>query len=220
VLQHVPFEGPAVLGDVIRERGIEVDVVRVDLGMAVPPAQSVEALVVMGGPMGAFDDIDHPHLAAERELISTCVRAGAPVLGVCLGAQLLAASLGGRVYRGPAPEVGTGTVQLTDDGRRDPVLGVAGPELPVLHWHQDTFDLPDGASLLATSTQYRHQAFRWGTAYGLQFHIEIDGGSLEQVVRHMPCSVVVDPSVAGSVAECGRRVLRRWVEDFLLSRTG
>jgi GMP synthase (glutamine-hydrolysing) len=214
VIQHVPFEGPALIRDVLREQDIEVDVVRIDLGMPVPSAESVDALVVMGGPMGAFDDLDHPHLPAERELLAACVRSGKPVLGVCLGAQLLAASLGGCVHRGPAPEVGIGTVQLTEEGRRDPVLGPV-PELAVLHWHQDTFELPDGATLLANSARYRHQAFRLGNAYGLQFHVEIDDAALEQVARHLPLAVVIEPGAAAAVADGGRDVLRRWVNRLL-----
>jgi GMP synthase (glutamine-hydrolysing) len=174
--------------------------------------------VVMGGPMGAFDDLDHPHLPAERELIAECASRDIPVLGVCLGAQLLAASLGGRVYRGPTLEVGLGTVQLTEDGRRDPVLGPAGPELAVLHWHQDTFELPDGATLLASSAQYCHQAFRVGMAYGLQFHVEIDGAALEQAAPHLPPGIVIEPGAAAAVADRGQYVVRRWVDHLLCGR--
>jgi len=168
--------------------------------------------------MGAFDDLDHPHLPAERELIAECTSRGTPVLGVCLGAQLLAASLGGHVYRGPAPEIGLGTVQLTEDGRRDRVLGPAGPELAVLHWHQDTFELPDGATLLATNTQYRHQAFRVGTAYGLQFHVEIDDTALEQAAPHLPPGIVIEPRAAAAVADRGQHVVHRWVDHLLWGR--
>jgi GMP synthase (glutamine-hydrolysing) len=214
VIQHVPFEGPALIGDALCEQDIEVDIVRMDLGMPVPSARSVDALVVMGGPMGAFDDQEHPHLPAERALLAECVRSGKPVLGVCLGAQLLAASLGGRVHRGPVPEVGIGTVQLTEEGRSNSVLGPAS-ELPVLHWHQDTFGLPDGATLLASSAQYRHQAFRLANAYGLQFHVEIDDVALEQAARHLPPDVVIEPSAAAAVADGGRQVLRRWVDELL-----
>lgn len=215
VIQHVPFEGPAVIGDVLRERDVDLETVRTDLGMPVPPPGSLDALVVMGGPMGALDDAEHPHLPAERELIAECVRRGTPVLGVCLGAQLLAAALGARVYRGPAPEVGTGTVRLTDAGRCDPVLGPAGPRLAVLHWHQDTFELPHGATLLASSPRYPHQAFRSGNAYGLQFHVEMDAPALDLAAEHLPPDVVVEPRAAAAVARCGRQLLRRWADGVL-----
>jgi GMP synthase (glutamine-hydrolysing) len=215
VIQHVPFEGPAVIGDVLRERDADLQTVRTDLGMPVPRSGSVDALVVMGGPMGALDDVEHPHLLAERELIADCARRGTPVLGVCLGAQLLAAALGGRVYRGPAPEVGTGAVRLTDAGRRDPVLGPAGSPLAVLHWHQDTFELPEGATLLASSSRYPHQAFRWGSAYGLQFHVEMDARALEQAAEHLPPDIVIEPRAAAAVARCGRQLLRRWADEVL-----
>jgi GMP synthase (glutamine-hydrolysing) len=212
VIQHVPFEGPAVIGDVARERGLEADVVRMDQGETLPRAESLDALVVMGGPMGACDDVEHPHLPAERQLLAECARAGTPVLGVCLGAQLLAASLGAHVFRGPVPEVGIGTVQLTDDGARDPVLGGAGRDLAVLHWHQDTFELPDGATLLASSPRYRHQAFRVGNAYGLQFHLEMHTAALKQASPHLPPGVMIDPAAASQVIGSGRNVLQRWVE--------
>ena len=218
VIQHVPFESPAVIGDVLRERDIDIQVVRTDLGMPLPPPRSVDALVVMGGPMGALDDFAHAHLPAERGLIAECARRGTPVLGVCLGAQLLAASLGGRVYRGPSPEVGIGAVRLTEGGRRDAILGGAGSRLSVLHWHQDTFELPDGATLLASSTRYPHQAFRWGSAYGLQFHIEIDAAAFEQAAEHMPPDVVIDPRTAQVVSDRGRQVLCRWAEHVLRRR--
>jgi GMP synthase (glutamine-hydrolysing) len=218
VIQHVPFEGPAVIGDILRDREIKVDVVRMDLGMPVPAVGSMDALVVMGGPMGALDDLAHPQLPAERDLIAECARRSTPVLGVCLGAQLLAAALGGAVYPGPAPEIGLGTVQLTEDGRRDPVLGPDGPELAVLHWHQDTFELPAGATLLASSAQYRHQAFRAGTAYGLQFHVEIDDTALEQAAPHLPPGIVIDPEAAAAVADRGHHVVHRWVDHVLCGR--
>lgn len=139
VIQHVDFEGPGLIGAVLSARGADLRVVRTDEGDALPAVDELDVLVVMGGPMGAHDDAAYPHLAGERELLAAAVAAGIPVLGVCLGAQLLAAALGGTVSRGPAPEVGLGTVSLTDTGRADPVLGPAGRYLRVLHWHADTF---------------------------------------------------------------------------------
>lgn len=136
-----------------------------------------------------------------------------PVLGVCLGAQLLAAALGAQVYTGPAGEAGLGQVRLTAEGRRDPVLDAgAGPDglLPVLHWHDDTFDLPDGARLLASSTAYAHQAFRVGRAYGLQFHVEMDAAAFEAVRQHLPPGVDLPAAGRARVEAAGGRVLREW----------
>jgi GMP synthase (glutamine-hydrolysing) len=131
-------------------------------------------MVVMGGPMGACDDAAHPWLAAERECIGAAVRAGLPFFGACLGSQLLAASLGGRVYTGETPEVGVLDVELTEAGRDDPVVGDLPESFPTLQWHSDSFDLPPGAVGLASSPAYANQAFRVGTtAYAVQFHLEV-----------------------------------------------
>jgi GMP synthase (glutamine-hydrolysing) len=210
VLQHVPFEGPGLITEVAAAHGLDLVVHRLDRGEPLPVAGEVAGLVVMGGPMGAHDDADHPWLAAERDLLATAVGRGVPVLGVCLGAQLLAAALGARVVPGPAPEIGLGTVTLTDDGLADPVLGPAGPDLPVLHWHGDTFDLPDGAVLLASSDRYRHQAFRLGTrAYGLQFHVEIGTAEAEGLRPHLPAGADLPVAGVGEVGTAGRAVLHR-----------
>ena len=140
-----------------------------------PEPNEVEGLVVMGGPMGVYETDKYPFLAHECRLIAELIRRERPVLGVCLGAQLLARALGARVFPGHGPEIGFGSVELTKEGKEDPLFGPSGPSFPVFHWHGDTFELPEGATLLASSTQYPHQAFRFGDyAYALQFHIEPD----------------------------------------------
>jgi GMP synthase (glutamine-hydrolysing) len=174
VLQHIACEPPGVYGDVLRDRGATIERVELDEGDRLPDWRRFDAVIAMGGPMGACDDADLPWLAGERQLIRDAVQAGMPFWGVCLGAQLLAASLGARVYSGPAPEVGLLPVTLTREARDDPVFAEAPGALPTLQWHGDTFDLPAGAQLLATSSVYTNQAFRWGrAAYGLQFHLEV-----------------------------------------------
>ncbi|HJU48912.1 MAG TPA: type 1 glutamine amidotransferase [Gaiellaceae bacterium] len=172
VLQHIACEPPGVFEDVLRERGAAIHRVELDEGEPLP-AGGFDAIVAMGGPMSATDDAELPWLADEKRLIADAVRDGMPFWGVCLGVQLLAASLGARVYRGAQPEVGLLPVTLTDEARQDPVFAGAPGELLTVQWHGDTFDLPDGAVRLAGSPAYPNQAFRYANAYGVQFHLEI-----------------------------------------------
>ena len=147
--------------------------VELDEGDPLPDWREFPAIVVMGGPMGAYQEADHPWLVDEKRLLREAVEGDVPVWGVCLGAQLLASALGARVYPGAEPEVGLLPVELTAAAAEDPVFGDAPRSFPTLQWHGDTFDLPDGATLLASSPAYPHQAFRVGRSYALQFHIEV-----------------------------------------------
>jgi GMP synthase (glutamine-hydrolysing) len=170
VLQHIACEPPGVYEDVLDEHGATIHRVELDEGDPLPDWRGFDAIVAMGGPMGALDDDEHPWLTDEKRLIADAVRSGLPFWGVCLGVQLLAASLGARVYSGSAPEVGVLPVLLTDEALADPVFAGTPRELLSLQWHGDTFDLPDGATRLAGSPAYPNQAFRVGAdAYGVQF---------------------------------------------------
>ena len=176
VLQHVEPEGPYTLAEALADAGIVLHICRVYAGDPVPPdAARLDGLVVMGGPMSATSDDAFPTRTAEVALIADAIARGVPVLGICLGAQLLALAGGGEVLAGAAgPEIGWGPVQMTDEARDDALLGAASTELTVLHWHGDTFTLPPAAVRLAGSRVYAQQAFRLGTAWGLQFHVEVD----------------------------------------------
>jgi GMP synthase-like glutamine amidotransferase len=199
VVQHVAFEGPGLISLEAHSRGMLLAVTRRDRGDPLPPVDEVDGLIMMGGPMGADEVRD------EWPLIAAAVRRGLPVLGVCLGAQVLAAALGGRVYRGPHPEVGHGSVRVLTD---DPVLGPVGGVLPVFHWHHDTFELPPGAVHLAASDLYEHQAFRFGPlAYGLQFHVEVDEALAEAWRSRLPPGVEVEAPPPGS----GRALLGKFL---------
>ena len=162
VLQHIACEPPAAFEDELRSRGLDVTRVELDEGDPLPDWREFPAIVVMGGPMGAYDEADHPWLVEEKRALRDAVEADVPVWGVCLGAQLLASALGARVYPGEQPEVGLLPVHLTGEAADDPVFRDAPSSFPALQWHGDTFDLPDGATLLASSPAYPHQAFRVG----------------------------------------------------------
>lgn len=174
VLQHAGCEPPGVYEDELLARRIPFVRILLDEGEELPDWRAYAAIVAMGGAMGANDDATYSWLAPEKRLIAEAVRAGTPYWGVCLGAQLLAASLGAGVARGPRPELGVLPVELTSDAAADPVFTIAPASFPTLQWHGETYELPPGAVQLARSEQYEQQAFVVGRAYALQFHLEID----------------------------------------------
>jgi GMP synthase-like glutamine amidotransferase len=175
VLQHIACEPPAAYEDELRASGVGVHRVELDDGEPLPDWRRFAGIVAMGGPMGAYEDDRLPWLTQEKRLIAEAVNDGFPFWGVCLGSQLLAASLGARVYPGPAAEVGVLPVNCTPAALDDPVFAELPPQFDALQWHGDTFDLPDGAVRLARSEAYEQQAFVFKRAYALQFHLEIDG---------------------------------------------
>jgi GMP synthase (glutamine-hydrolysing) len=149
--------------------------VLVDEAQELPEWHGYAAIIAMGGAMGVYEDDRLPWLTAEKRLIAEAVRSGLPYWGVCLGAQLLAASLGARVAPGPVRELGVMDVQLTAAAGEDPVFSGVPERFPTLQWHGDTYELPAGAVQLARSEQIEQQAFALGSAYALQFHLEVDG---------------------------------------------
>jgi GMP synthase-like glutamine amidotransferase len=182
VIQHVEPERAFAIGDALAAAGVEVDVRRAFAGDPLPSeAEGLDGLVVMGGPMSAASDKGFPSRPAELALIADAVARGVPTLGVCLGAQLLAAALGAAVYPGPAgPEIGWGPVETLSECGDDPLFAGIGAEVTVLQWHGDTFDLPAGGRRLMRNGVYANQAFRVGdAAWGLQFHVEVDIDAVE-----------------------------------------
>jgi GMP synthase (glutamine-hydrolysing) len=180
VLQHISCEPPGIYETVLDEHDIDILRVEIDEGDPLPAWRDADLIVAMGGPMSVNDEGLHAWLAEEKRWIAAAAKAGVPYFGVCLGAQLLAASLGGSVRTGASPEVGVLPVRLTREGLVDPVMSALGPSFPALQWHGDTFDLPNEAVHLGRSLAYDKQAFRVGSAYGVQFHLEVTRQMLEE----------------------------------------
>lgn len=197
-LRHVAFEDLGLLAGLLRTRGYDARYVEVsvdDLG-AVDPL-GPDLLVVLGGPIGAYQDAQYPFLKPEVALLRRRLEADRPTFGICLGAQLMARALGARVYPGAAKEIGWAPLSLTPAGAASCLAHVAAEATPVLHWHGDTFDLPAGAERLASTALTENQAFRWGkAALALQFHVEVTARGLEQWFVGHTLEIATTPGVS------------------------
>jgi GMP synthase (glutamine-hydrolysing) len=173
-LQHIWDDPPAYLEEILREHGIACDTVEVE-HETLPDFTAYQAIVLMGGPQHVYDGADLPYLAQEKAALLQAIDAHIPTLGICLGGQLLASALGAEVRRHHLTELGFFQIPLTEAGCQDPLFsGLPGHQF-AFHWHEDVFDLPPGAILLASNENAPNQAFRYGThTYGLQFHIELN----------------------------------------------
>lgn len=182
VFKHVAAEPLGTLDALIRARGHRIRFVNFERHPdAEPSLDRYRGLIVLGGPMNVEDQGRRPHLKTELRLIEQALTQNKPVLGICLGAQLLAHALGADVRRHHQPEIGWYDLTTTKAGREDPVLSPLGDVAPVFQWHGRTFDLPDGAQHLARTATCEQQAFRYGSnAYGFQFHLEMDRALIER----------------------------------------
>jgi GMP synthase (glutamine-hydrolysing) len=231
VLQHIACEPPGAYEDELRAWGGELHRVEVDAGEPLPDWRRFGAIIAMGGPMGAYEETDHPWLAEEKRLIGEAVNAGTPFWGVCLGAQLLAASLGAGVHPGDGAEVGVLEVELTPEAASDPVFAEAPRRFRALQWHGDTWELPAGATRLAGSDAYAQQAFVFERAYAAQFHIEVSAGlatewgevpaygrSLDAILGPGALPRLID-DVAAHEADMGalaRQLFRAWLDRVVI----
>lgn len=231
-LRHVAFEDLGLLAPLLAQRGFEVEYRQA--GVEAPDAGewlSPELVVVLGGPIGVYEADRYPWLAGEIDGLRARLAARRPTLGICLGAQLMAAALGARVYPGPAKEIGWSACDLTKAGQGSCLAALAGA--PVLHWHGDTFDLPDGAVRLACTPLTANQAFAvGGFALALQFHAEVDGAAIEPWLVGHTCELAQagvsvralrarSAEVRQEAARAGRRMFAGWLDSlFVDARPG
>lgn len=222
-IRHVHFEDLGTFAPVLEQSGYAIryhEAAVDDLGA--PGLLDCDLLFVLGGPIGAYEEDKYPFLRQELAVIDRRLASGRPIMGICLGAQLMARALGSRVYPGPAKEIGWAPIALTEAGQRGPARHLQNG--PVLHWHGDTFDLPAGAELLASTTICRNQAFARGqSALAFQFHPEAAAENLELWFVGHACEIsgVAGLTVNGLRAdtqkfaaeaeERGRRCFSEWL---------
>lgn len=228
VVQHVACEGPGLLEDVLCRKGWVLDVRCMETpGATLPESPAAyDALIILGGPMGADEEETFPYLFQVQELIKKAVSLRLPTLGICLGGQLIARALGANVRPNPVKEIGWYPVRLTPAGRVVPLFAGMPPEFDVFQWHEDTFSLPDGAFLLARGETCINQAFvygaftRGGYAWALQFHLEVTPEMIEEWARVYADELAAfgGPGAAEALLRETRvrwRKMRPWRERFL-----
>ncbi|MBV5308747.1 amidotransferase [Chromatium okenii] len=190
---HVPFEDPAAIADWAAQRGHTLNLTPFYTAAAVPELSTFDWLVIMGGPMSVNDEALYPWLAVEKQLIAAAIAANKTVVGVCLGAQLIAAALGAQVRRNPVKEIGWFPIELTAAGKQAHLFNRMPPTLPVFHWHGDTFELPQNAIQIARSAACEQQIFQYGErVIGLQCHLESTPATVAAIVAH--CADELQPA--------------------------
>jgi GMP synthase (glutamine-hydrolysing) len=226
IIRHVPYEGVAGFREPIEAAGYAIE--RIDVSDPAYAARDLSApdlLVMMGGPMGVYEQAAHPWIAGQLRRLAGRLAANRPTLGVCLGSQMMAAALGARVHAGPVKEIGFAPLTLTAAAQGGPLRHLAG--VPVLHWHGDTFTLPENVELLASTPLYAHQGFRRGpNVLALQFHAEmgldprieawIDGGAQAMAEAGTDAAAIRDDHARlgpGAVA-AGQKTIAEWLEGL------
>jgi GMP synthase (glutamine-hydrolysing) len=230
-LRHVAFEDLGLLAPVMEREGWDVAFCEAAVDDLLHRSiKDAELVIVLGGPIGVYETKDYPFLASEISLIEYRLSRHLPTLGICLGSQLMAKALGGRVFKGPVKEIGWGSVDLTGEGQSSCLKALQGDDAVVLHWHGDTFDLPRGATRLASNRPYENQAFAYGrNALALQFHLEAEARQLEEwYVGHAVELAAAQVSIAdlraaaqqhaNGVAVRADRVFSSWLRQLDVSR--
>lgn len=209
VLQHHPVENLGAIAEALQTAALAWQYVRTFDGHPIPrDMKGAGGLIVMGGPMGVYEQERYPFLRDEMRLIECALKDGKPVLGICLGSQLIAAVLGARVTKGAGREIGWLPVRLEPAAREDRIFGSVPESFVALHWHGDVFELPRNATALASSKRTPIQAFRYGdNAYGMLFHVEVNAAIVKGLVREFAGEVdEAGADGARIIAEAGERL--------------
>jgi GMP synthase (glutamine-hydrolysing) len=228
VIRHLAFEDLGSLAEALNQQDYVITYVEAGLdSVAGIDPLSPDLVVILGGPIGAYDVQDYPFLVDELRLLESRLKADIPTLGICLGAQLMARALGAKVYPGPYKEIGWSALDLSNEGMHSSLAHLAAEHTSVLHWHGDTFDLPIGSTHLASSSKYQNQAFSWGkSGLGLQFHPEVTAGNLERWFIGHACEIGATSgvSIAGlredtalyakQLEKQAAKFWRAWLESF------
>ncbi len=174
IIKHVEIEGPGLIEYCLNRKRIPYQVICLDSGVPLPKAEDYTHIVLLGGSMNVYEEDRYPFLKYEDLFVKEAIQRGKPILGICLGAQLMAKALGANVFKAPVKEIGWYDVSLTGIGSSDSLFFDLPKTFPVFQWHEDTFEIPKAGKLIVTSSPVAHQAFRYGeNAYGLQFHLEV-----------------------------------------------
>jgi GMP synthase (glutamine-hydrolysing) len=225
-IKHVAFEDLGLLEPLLGARGFAIRYLEAGIDNLAPAADA-DLTVLLGGPIGAYEEAIYPFLTPELALIDRRLKADRPMLGVCLGAQLIARSLGARVFPGNrGKEIGWAPIELTEAGAQSALRHLSSELTTVLHWHGDTFDLPEGATRLASSRLYQNQAFRYGMGtLALQFHAEATEG-FERWLIGNAAEIAATPNLTvpslraaaernvASLREQGRRCFEEWLDEL------
>jgi len=230
-LRHLQFEDLGTIEPLLVERGYRVRYVDATVAdLKTLDVVSPDLVVVLGGPIGAFDDDTYPFVAQEIALVKARLQSRRPLLGICLGAQFIARVLGAHVYPMGYKEIGFSPLTLTSEGRGSPLAALG--DTPVLHWHGDRFEIPDGATRLAGTADCPNQAFSYGeNVLGLQFHLEADTKRIEQwLVGHANelGQLEIDPRVIrehaqaldGELTKASRNVMAAWLDQVVVDNPG
>lgn len=228
VIRHLAFEDLGSLAEALNQQDYALTYLEAGLDtLADIEPLTPDLVVILGGPIGAYDEQNYPFLVDELRLLESRLKADLPTLGICLGAQLIARALGANVYPGPYKEIGWSPLELSNEGIDSPLVHLAEANTAVFHWHGDTFDLPVGSIHLASSSKYQNQAFSWGeSGLALQFHPEVTARNLERWFIGHACEISGTSGVsiaqlredtaryANQLESQAAKFWRAWLESF------